>query len=365
MGNKYFFTGFPGFIASQIIQQLLKDQEDVDHIYVLVLPTMYREAEIEAARLMNDGGFEKDRFTILEGDITKNNLSISDDRLQVLQREVTHVFHLAAIYDLAVPKDIAYLVNVKGTDNVNQFVKQLENLKRYIYFSTAYVAGDRKGKILESDLEKNQTFQNYYEETKYEAETLVKKIVNDVPTTIIRPGIVKGHSFSGETIKFDGPYFILNFMDRLRFLPILPYIGRGEVEINLVPVDYIIAASCYLGHADIGEGKTYHLTDPSPYKVKEVYSAMMKELLQKKPIGRIPIMTTDFFLKIKFIRKFLGVEKEALDYFKYEARFDCQNAVEDLKGSGISCPDFMEILEPMVTYYKTHKHDQKKQLVIR
>ncbi|MDP5272531.1 SDR family oxidoreductase [Chengkuizengella axinellae] len=365
MGNSYFFTGFPGFIASQIIHQLIKEQEEVDHIYVLVLPNMYKEAEIEAANLLKDRGLQKDCFTIIEGDITKENLGIADHYSENLFSTITHVFHLAAIYDLAVPKDIAYLVNVTGTEHVNQFVKRLQKLKRYIYFSTAYVAGDRKGKVLESDLEGNHQFQNYYEETKYEAEILVKKIMKDIPTTIIRPGIVKGHSESGETIKFDGPYFILNFLDRLKFLPILPYIGPGEVELNLVPVDYIIAASCYLGHTEVGKGKTYHLTDPSPYKVKDVYSALMNELLQKKPTGRIPIVVTAFLLNIKFVRKFLRVEKEALDYFKYEAKFDCQNAVEDLKGSGISCPDFMEKLEPMVNYYKTHKNDEKKQLVIR
>ncbi|WP_330219520.1 SDR family oxidoreductase [Peribacillus muralis] len=53
----------------------------------------------------------------------------------------------------------------------------------------------------------------------YEAEVLVEELKKEIPITIIRPGIVKGHSQTGQTIKFDGPYFILNFLDRLSFLP--------------------------------------------------------------------------------------------------------------------------------------------------
>ncbi|MDX8365791.1 SDR family oxidoreductase [Cytobacillus sp. IB215665] len=365
MGNTYFFTGFPGFIASQIIRYMMKESYEIDHIYALVLPDMINEAEKEIERLSEDKLIDKTQFTILPGDITKDNLGIADEYMASLRGAVTHVFHLAAIYDLAVPKDVAYLVNVQGTSKVNEFVKEMNKLQRYIYFSTAYVAGDRAGTILESELEKNQTFQNYYEETKYEAEVLVKKIFNEVPTTIIRPGIVKGDSITGETIKFDGPYFILNFLDRLRFLPILPNIGRGQVELNLVPVDYIIAASCYLGHASVGEGKTYHLTDPSPYKASEVYTMLMGELLHKKPRGRIPISLTRTFLQIKNLRKVLGVEKESLDYFSYEARFDCSTAKNDLKGSGITCPDFKSGVKEMVAYYNKHKHDKNKQLIIR
>ena len=107
-----------------------------------------------------------------------------------------------------------------GTSNVNDFVKSLPHLKRYMYFSTAYVAGRREGVILEKELIRPEEFKNYYEETKFEAELLVKNLIGEIPLTIIRPGIVKGHSITGETNKFDGPYFFLNMIDCLSFFPL-------------------------------------------------------------------------------------------------------------------------------------------------
>ena len=122
------------------------------------------------------------------------------------------MWHLAAVYDLAVPKDIAWKVNVHGTDTFNQVVVQFPHLKRYMYFSTAYVAGKREGKLLETELIRPSGFKNHYEETKFEAELLVENLKEKIPVTIIRPGIVRGNSKTGETIKFDGPYFFINMI---------------------------------------------------------------------------------------------------------------------------------------------------------
>lgn len=364
MGNTYFFTGFPGFIARALIKQLIKERENINHIYLLVLPTLTEKAETEVAEIINEMEFETSRISIIQGDITQENIGLTVEVNKKLQEEITHVFHLAAIYDLAVPKDIAYNVNVNGTKNMNDWVLKLESLERYIYFSTAYVSGKREGTILETELEMNQSFKNHYESTKYEAEVLVRGIMDQVPTTIIRPGIVKGHSKTGETIKFDGPYFVLNFFEKLKFLPFIPYLGNGNVEGNFVPLDYILEATIYLGHTQKGVGKTYHLTDPNPYLIKDVYKMMMEEYLKKSPTGKMPLSLAKAGLSFSSLRKWLGVEKEALDYFTLNSHYDCTQAQNDLKGSGISCPDFKEILKPMVEFYREHKNDSKKHIKI-
>ncbi|MEX2103913.1 MAG: SDR family oxidoreductase, partial [Bacilli bacterium] len=184
MANTYFFTGFPGFIASSLIKQLLYKGYEIDHIYLLVLPDFFQKANEEIVKIAFDENIPRNRFTVITGDITKPNLHMTPDMIEQLQNEVTHIFHLAAIYDLAVPKDIAYNVNVNGTKNVNEWVQTLHNLRRYIYFSTAYVSGTREGRINETELTMNQTFKNHYESTKYEAEVLVREVMDSVPTTI-------------------------------------------------------------------------------------------------------------------------------------------------------------------------------------
>ncbi|WP_017753948.1 SDR family oxidoreductase [Calidifontibacillus oryziterrae] len=364
MANTYFFTGFPGFIATSLIKQLIHDGYKFERIYLLVLPNIYEKAKQEVDKISKEENTDINKLVVIQGDITKPNLSINEETNLELQKTVTHVFHLAAIYDLAVPKELAENVNVNGTKNVNEWALTLHKIDRYVYFSTSYVAGTREGKILETELVMNQTFKNHYERTKYEAEVLVQEMANSIPTTIIRPGIVVGNSITGETIKFDGPYFILNFFDRLRFLPFIPYLGRGEAEGNFVPVDYIFSATIYLGHANVGIGKTYQLTDPNPYKVKEVYRMLMKEYLGMEPFGTIPLSVAKWFLSYSIFRKWLRVEKEALDYFTCMAQYDCTEAHNDLKGSGISCPDFKDVIPTMVKFYKAHKNEIDKQLKI-
>ncbi|WP_040204667.1 SDR family oxidoreductase [Neobacillus jeddahensis] len=364
MNKGYFFTGFPGFICNQLIREILKQNDCNGTVYVLVLPSMLDKANIERLAIISELGLSEDSFKLVEGDITIQGILHGTEEQAELRKKVTHVFHLAAIYDLAVPRDIAYKVNVSGTNHVNEWVKTLVHLERYIYFSTAYVVGEREGTLFETELIRPDHFKNHYEETKFEAEVLVNSLKNQLPITIIRPGIVKGHSNTGETIKFDGPYFIMNFLERLKFLPIIPKLGKGEAIVNLVPIDYIIRATTYLSFLDKAAGKTYHLTDPSPYRASEIYEVMMQELLGKEPKGMIPITLGKWFLSIKPIRKYLGVEKEALDYFTWMGEFDCSQAVEDLKESGIRCPDFKEGIKPMATFYLQQKNNPKYQINI-
>lgn len=329
-----------------------------------MLPNMMTKAEREKALLISELQLEEDQFVIVNGDITKEGLGIAENFKSLLTERVTHVFHLAAIYDLAVPQEIAYRVNVNGTKNVSEWVKTLTNLKRFIYFSTAFVAGKREGILYENELIEPDAFKNHYEETKFKAEQIVEQLKANYPVTIIRPGIVKGHSQTGETIKFDGPYFFLNFLDRLRFLPFIPRLGRSEAVINLVPIDYVIQATAYFAFFEGGIGKTYHLTDPNPYKVSEIYEFFMGQLLRKKPKGTIPLGTAQLLLSIRPVRRYLGAEKEALDYFTWMGNFDCSEAQHDLKDSGITVPDFKSGIPAMVEYYEKHKRNAEYQLKI-
>lgn len=362
MGHTYFLTGYPGFLASSLVKQLISDHlEAIDHIYLLVLPDLQDQATWEITNFARKHEVDSSLFTIVSGNITKPELAINAEMNRFLQDTVTHVFHLAAIYDLAVPKDIAFNVNVNGTQQVNNWVQTLRKLKRYIYFSTAYVSGTREGRIYEHELAEGQTFRNHYEQTKYEAELLVDDLKDSVPATIIRPGVVKGNSETGETIKFDGLYFMLNFLDNASFLPVLPYFGDGEPEGNFVPNDYVLKATSYLAIVPVGEGKTYHLTDPKPYKMRELQKMLAEHYLGRTPKEKLPVLFAKALMRLKPFRKWLHVEKEVMDYFTIHSSYDCSQAVADLQGSGISCPDLKNTIAPMIDFYRKYKDDQRKQ----
>ncbi len=352
----HLFTGFPGFIARHLIRQLFQD-EVTKQIYAIVLLDEMEKARKEAKEI--EKNFPACRIELLEGDITLPNLGLDDTEFAAIAPRIHIVWHLAAIYDLAVERKTAWKVNVHGTAGVNEFVRQLPNLKRYMYFSTAYVAGRRHGRLLETELVRPPAFKNYYEETKYEAELRVEDLKSEIPLTILRPGIVCGHSKTGETVKFDGPYFFLNMMDTLRGMTFIPYIGSKKTTINVVPVDYVVKAATYMCRVPEAEGRTFHLTDPHPPKVYEMYREMVQQLTGKRVMGRLPLSITKKVLENYRIRKSLGVEYESVAYLAWHAEFDASGTQELLQHTGITCPDFLDILPIIVDFYRENKHRQE------
>lgn len=358
----HFFTGFPGFISSQLIREIFRKNQ-AQEVVVIVLAGELMKANIEKDSIIAE--FPNCSIRIVEGDITLPNIGLENQTVQEVVPQIEVLWHLAAIYDLAVPRDIAWKVNVHGTTMVNDFVRSLPNLRRYMYFSTAYVAGTREGVLKENELIRPPAFKNYYEETKYEAEHRVEDLKSEIPLTIIRPGIVRGHSETGETIKFDGPYFFLNMVDKLKWLPFIPYIGQSTSTINVVPVDYIINASTYLVDEKCAEGKTLHLTDPNPHPIQEVYRSMVKLLTNQNPKGQLPLILAKVSLQVPLIRKKLGVEQETLDYLTWNAHFDTTEASAILTKGGIICPDFIDTMPIMINFYLAHKEDKNYQIQIK
>ena len=136
-----FVTGFPGFIATRLVKRLAAEGAQ---FILLTQAALLAPARAEAAEIAGETGVNAEKLRIVEGDITLSNLGLSPAELEAARRETTVVFHLAAIYDLAVAEDIATRVNVAGTRNVNNFARSVEHLKRYHYVSTCYVAGKAK-----------------------------------------------------------------------------------------------------------------------------------------------------------------------------------------------------------------------------
>jgi thioester reductase-like protein len=354
--RKVFFTGFPGFIGRTLVKQILKETKDTDFVF-LVQDRFVPEAVRETDRLKADERAGDSQMDVLSGDISLFRLGLSDKKYEELLSQITDVFHLAAIYDLAVPEEIARKVNVTGTRNVVELCKAVRGLKTLVYFSTCYVAGKRTGTILEDELEMGQGFKNHYEETKFEAEVIVRDAMKEVPTIVIRPAVVVGDSKTGETQKFDGPYFGMILIDALKILQIpLPYLGDSEAEVNLVPIDFIFEATVALWKKRGATGKTYQLADPNPVMARTLYSEIIRLLGARGPFLKIPPVVMDVPLRAAMVRKLLGVPREVLDYFNHKCHYDSKSTQEALEGTGIRVPYFLDYLPTLVDFYKRNKH---------
>jgi thioester reductase-like protein len=346
-----FVTGFPGFIGQSLVKGLLEDDPS-SQVVCLVEPRMEQAAREAAARL-------PERVKILPGDITDRRFGLAPEDYERLTAETTAVFHLAAIYNLAVPFEVAQKVNVEGTGNIIEFCQNCERLERHNYVSTAYVAGTRKGVVYEHELIMGQWFKNHYESTKFQAEVWVRDSMDKVPTAIYRPAIVVGDSGTGHTQKFDGPYFMLRAIavSMKRGWPIARY-GKSAAPFNVVPVDFVVNGLMAGSKDDKAIGETFHLVDPEPISAGEVFSLLSELYAGRQPAYTIPAKPVALSLRSKRVRElFQGIPAESIVYLNHPVRYDARRAADLLERNGLHLPRFAEYAETMVRFFREHEDD--------
>ena len=233
-----------------------------------------------------------------------------------------------------------------------------EQLERLNYVSTAYVAGVRKGVVYEHELALGQAFKNHYESTKFQAEVWVRDAMDEVPTTIYRPAIVVGDSRTGETQKFDGPYYMLRADLALRGarLPI-PQFGRSAAPFNVVPVDFVVDALVAGSRAPTRVGETLHLVDPEPVTASELLTTAAREYAGREPSYRLPSALVERRCgssPCAICSRAPRASRSA--YLNHPVRFDTRRA-ERCSTQGLRCPRFDEYVGAMVPFFREHETD--------
>jgi nucleoside-diphosphate-sugar epimerase len=346
-----FITGFPGFIATRLLKRLATERV---RFILLVQPALRERAHEEVEQIVTETGASRANFQIVEGDITSADLGMAGAELELARRETTTLFHLAAIYDLAVERDLALRVNVGGTRNVNNFAKTIEKPRRYHYISTCYVAGKRKGLILEAELRHNAGFRNHYEETKYAAELEVEALKSDLPVTIHRPAVVCGDSRTGETAKYDGIYYLIHYLRKWPAALTRLNIGNSEVRLNLVPIDFVIEAMVALAKDERAIGATVQIADPSPLTTEELFDEISKTLGGRRSSVTIPARIVQPSLMLPFSPALTGLPHCAVPYFFLEQTHDSTRARELLEPHGINCPRFPDYVGALIRFVAEH-----------
>ncbi len=295
------------------------------------------------------------------GDIGEPRLGLAATDWDRLTAEITHVFHLAAIYDLAVPVALARRVNVEGTGHVLDLCLAAPNLERLTYVSTAYVAGRREGTVYEHELVMGQRFKNHYEATKFQAEVWVHERRDAVPTTILRPAVVVGDSRTGETEKFDGPYYLLRNVSRMTGLgrPVMQF-GSSSATFNVVPVDFVVAAIARTAFMEAAVGETLHLVDPDPVTTRALVTALSLAYAGRPPVGRIPPGLVEAALRARPVRDlFGGTPRESIVYLNHPVAFDTRRTVALLGPEDLAPPPFADYVDAMVGFFRAHEHDPR------
>jgi thioester reductase-like protein len=349
-GRTVLFTGFPGFIGMRLLPRLL-ELMPAARVACLVQEKFLPLARESAAALERRHPFTAGRIVLCTGDITRPGLGLEEAAARELRETVAECHHLAAVYDLAVSRELGHRVNVLGTRHVLEFLAGVPRLERLHYVSTAYVSGTARGPFKETDLDVGQGFKNHYEQTKFEAEVEVAR--SALPRTIYRPGVVVGDSRTGETGKFDGPYYVLRLMQRLPSPGLFVLAGSGKGTVNVVPVDFLVEALARLAVSPGSLGKTYHLTDPSPLQAVEIARLFAAAL--GKRFAYLPVPVGLAKAAVRPLRGWLGLPVEALDYFDDQVRHDAAIATADLGRLGVACPRLPEYVPRLVSFFRAER----------
>lgn len=349
-----FFTGFPGFLGAELLPRVLARSPDAVAL-CLVQAKFAAAARARLEGLAATCPTLEGRIRLVEGDITRPDLGLNGGRRQA--GEIVEVYHLAAIYDLGVARETALRVNVEGTRNVLRLAEDSPGLRRFQYVSTCYVSGRYPGVFTEDQLEVGQEFNNHYEESKYLAEIEVQRAMRSgLPATIYRPAIVVGDSKTGETQKYDGPYFVIQWLVRQPRFALMPVAGDPtRSRVNVVPRDFVVSAIAYLSGRESSLGRVYQLADPDPLTAAEMMDVLGRVMRRRLVRVRLPLGAAKGAIDhVPGVFRLLRIPSSAIDYFVHPTRYDTTHARADLAGSGISVPPFPEYAERLVRFVERH-----------
>jgi thioester reductase-like protein len=235
-----FLTGATGFLGMEVLARLLEQGDREVIALVRARDDVAAQERIDGvlAQLWRDPARHRDRVRAVAGDVTSDGLGMSSAVRTALAEDVGAILHCAASISFDMPLDEARAINVEGTREVIGFAREckaLGRLDRFVHVSTAYVAGKYEGTFRERQLDAGQEFRNTYEQTKWEAEHIVRA-ATDLAPAIARPSIVMGESDSGWTPAFNVLYWPLRAFSRGLFdeIPSLP-----SAHVDIVPVDYV------------------------------------------------------------------------------------------------------------------------------
>ncbi|KXP11329.1 short-chain dehydrogenase [Tsukamurella pulmonis] len=344
----YLITGATGFLGRRIVPLLLERDPDAV-VHLLVRPSSVFKLDQWRAR------YGEERVRPLLGDLAAPGLGIESE-----PAGIDAVLHLGAVYDMAASAEANDAVNVEGTRAV--IALALRAGAELHHVSSVAVAGDHRGPFSENDFDLGQGFPSPYHRTKFESEKLVRD-ADGLRWRIYRPAIVVGDSRTGEMDKIDGPYYFFPAFDALRRVPsMIPMVVPDTGDTNVVPVDYVAEAMVELLLRNEGTGRTYHLVNPQPQSVLELYRAIARPAGAPRAVGRVsrrivgPALRASGAGRVGVARdtvlKQAGIPPKAFENLGFTATYTSEPTRRALQGTGIEVPPLKEYGPKLFAYWR-------------
>lgn len=356
-------TGITGLVGASVVTAILSKHKDF-HIVAIcrgahMHPAEFRVKKTITEQCLFDGKTEQDaeeilkQITVIDGDVKRLPF---DEIAKYAPYDA--MFHCAADVNLGKdPEGKTYATNFEGTKNALEAVRRFQ-IPVLHYVSTAYVAGNAVGRVMEGSLPATG-FNNSYEKSKFDAEKMVRS--SGIPFTIYRPSIIVGRRSDGLIRKPLAFYRILEFLGHIKqhrckkagidcagpFEMSMRLESKSTEEIYFVPIDYVQYAISNLFFQPV-RNETYHVTGESPVSTKQIAIAL-SSVLQASGLTvaeQVDNPTPDEKMIVKMI-------SDLLPYFASQITFDNSNIKRDLGEQALDWKLDVDFLKTMMTsYYK-------------
>ncbi len=345
-------TGATGFLGARLVCELL-DRQPNARLALLIRSTAAHSGRQRADAIVPAA--DQHRVEVFSGDMSQPNCGLAPADYSRLSASVTRVIHSAATVRFDHTLDEARRVNVEGTRGILDFAASAPGLRSLAYVGTAYVAGERTGLVREDELAVGQSYRNTYEQTKAEAEALVRSRLGSLPGVILRPSIIVGDSRTGATSSFKMMYWPLKIYAR-RLWRTVP--GFPDAVLDIVPVDYVAAAVARLTFDEAALGSTAHLCagprgsatiQQIARRAAEYFNAPEARYVDPKFFFALvrPLLFMTLWGKK---RRVLRDGRAYRDYFTMRMQFDTTNAERLLAPSGLTPPLVVDYLDRLFHY---------------
>jgi long-chain acyl-CoA synthetase len=345
-------TGATGFLGVQLVRELLARQPQA-RLALLIRDRAGQPGRQRADLIVPPA--DRARVQVYSGDVGQHNCGLDTAAYQRLTAETTRVIHSAATVRFDHSLEEARRINVEGTRRMMDFAAKMRQLRSLAYVGTAYVAGERAELVRESELDVGQSYRNTYEQTKAEAEALVRSRLGSLPGVILRPSIIVGDSRTGATSSFKMMYWPLKIYAR-RLWRTVP--GYPDAVLDIVPVDFVAASVARLLFDEAALGSTVHLCagPRGSATIEQIARRAMEYFHAPEPRFVDPKLFFTAIRPLLFLalwgrkRRVLRDGRAYRDYFTMRMQFDTTNAERLLGPAGISPPPVMDYLDRLFHY---------------
>ncbi|MFS8065868.1 MAG: SDR family oxidoreductase, partial [Byssovorax sp.] len=265
---------------------------------------------------------------------------------------VDRVHHLAHVGSSAVDARTAHTSNVVGAAEILEFSRAASQLACLVFHSTAHVSGDRTGVVYEDDLACGQAFRSDADETRMRAEVLLRRAMREVPIAVVRPTTIVGDT--GESDRLEGIYLLVLLVVATPAEIAIPFPGRGDTPLNIVPLDYALRAAHAIGRHPSAPGRTFHLADPNPLSARSVFELVTHAGGRRTARGSIPSNLAKALLRTPGIDRFARSPKAFVEQLTSNVRYDTRNTDQVLGSAGIVCPAFESYVDDLVNVVREH-----------